>query len=150
MVGQPPWVWHDFKIRWELLWHSEPSAPKQGSRMRRLGIGDNWEPAAKQCRTNRERPVNLSTGRVRPQGARIPLKTIKLWCRNTANGWKRRQTEQFLPIVKDMKNQLSRGWVHKSLLIAKKMQNASRHLINVPSILPATWVQHAVKSMSTT
>ena len=57
---------------------------------------------------------------------------------------------KYLPIVNDMK--ITQSWmrVHDSSLNSQKVQNTSGHLINTPSILPATRVQHAVISMSTT
>ena len=54
-----------------------------------------------------------------------------------------------LPAVKDMKT--TQLWMSAQIIAnSQKVQNTSGHLINTPSILPPTRVQHAVKSMSTT
>ena len=51
MMGQPPWVWHDFKIRWNLVDVAEPSAIAGGRVPTTRGLvskdDDNQQPAAK-------------------------------------------------------------------------------------------------------
>ena len=61
MVGQPPWVWHDFKIRWNLVDVAEPSAIAGGKVLTTRGLvfkmtttnslQQNW------CRTSKLRPA---------------------------------------------------------------------------------------------
>ena len=104
MVGQPPWVWHDFKIRWSSDDVAEAVGFAPTEQFRQLGglvsRDDNQQPAAKWCRTNKKRrPVNRHRQGTASRGTDI-TKTIKLWCWSTSKSWKQRRTEQFCPSSK--------------------------------------------------
>ena len=84
-----------------------------------------------------------------PQGYGQPL-TTKIRVSEYSQEAENDGNGAILPVVKDMKTTQSWLRVHESSLNSQKVQNARGHLINTPSILPATRVQHAVISMSTT
>ena len=73
MVGQPPWVRHDFKICWSPDDVAETVGAANGAISTTRGTGikddDNQQPAAIWCRTSKLRPATKGTGMVQtPRG----------------------------------------------------------------------------------
>ena len=123
MVGQPPWVWHDFKIRWELHWHSDRQRPL--TLWERVLNEKTWYQqqliaCSKDSVVQAEKKTceHIHRQDIAPRGTDITETTnkgvgIQLRLETATDG------AIFCPSSKTW-TQLSCGWVHDSLLIAKR------------------------------